>query len=214
MKGISNKKNEKSIGFKDQPIYDENPFIIDVMGEIKVKHKNQFMSPVPYNKNKTEVLMVNSDSGEIEGHTAFMRHHEVDQDKFTKLYINQLAVLWDLNKTSIRVFTYILSCLKPMQDYVLFDYNDCMKFCGYKTNGSVYDGLFNLIKTGIIAKSKKSYVLFINPTVVFNGNRITFINTYTKKKKQERFNNPNQVSMVENKDFDSEPGITPNKDFE
>ena len=101
-----------------------------------------------------------------------------------------------------------------MQDYVLFDYNDCMKFCGYKTNGSVYDGLFNLIKTGIIAKSKKSYVLFINPTVVFNGNRITFINTYTKKKKQERFNNPNQVSMVENKDFDSEPGITPNKDFE
>jgi len=209
MKSVS-KKNEVKVlkkkkvikTYKDEKKYEENPFIIDVMSEIKVKRKNQVMTPV--NKN-TEVMLVNSD-GEVEGHTAFMRHHEVDADKFTKLYINQLACLWDLNKTSIRVFTYILNVLKPSQDFVYFDANECIKFCGYSNLSSVYDGLLCLLSSGIIARSTKSYLFFINPTIVFNGDRITFINTYTKKKKAAVVDNPNQLSLLDmpNVSFDTE----------
>ncbi len=203
MKDVSEKTTKKAAvlikkpkldGFKHEPVYDENPFIVDTIGELKVKRKQQFVKPLNNKDYKgAEVMMVTSD-GEVQGHTAFVRHLEVDSDKFTKLYINQLACLWDLNKTAMRVFTYILNVLKPLQDHVIFDNNDCMVFCGYKNPASIYEGLYCLLQSGIIAKSNKSYKIFINPSVVFNGDRVTFINTYTKKKKIEA--DPNQTSLL------------------
>jgi hypothetical protein len=111
------------------PIYDYNPFIDDMVGELKIKRKTQILKA---SDNSNSVLLINND-GEHVGHSAFMRQLEVDEDKFAKIFISQLGALWDLKKTSLRVLTYILATVKPNTDIVYFDWKDCMEFCKLKS---------------------------------------------------------------------------------
>jgi hypothetical protein len=54
-------------------------------------------------------------------------------------------------------------------------------FCGWSTTTQVYLGLGELIKNKIIAPSVNSNLWFINPNVIFNGDRIAFIKEYKLK---------------------------------
>lgn len=179
------------------PIYKENPFINEMVGEMKIKHKKQMIRST--NKD-TEVMLVNQD-GENVGHSAFIREIQVDEDKFAKLYISQLAALWGLTKTSLKVLSYILHSLRPNEDGVYFNFEECMSFCEYKDLRSVYDGILGLINADIIARTKRNYFYYINPRIVFNGSRVTFMTTYVKKKKQLMLENPAQISLLD------QPGV-------
>lgn len=160
--------------------YSENPFIEAMLESVTPVKKVQWMKPA---NDKEVQLIVSQKSGELQGHSAFLRYIEVDEDKFAKIYLSQFASLFDLPKTSIRVFGYVLSVVKPNQDQLIFDMEDCKKYTEYKTEKSVLEGLVGLIENGIIARSNKHYKYFINPLVVFNGNRVTFAKTYIKKRK-------------------------------
>jgi len=152
-----------------------------MMGEVKIKHKTQTLRAT--NKN-TEMLLVDQD-GEARAHTAVMRRIEVDEDKFAKLYISQLAAFWDLKKPAIKVLSYILSSIKPHNDKVLFNLKECMTYCGWTGRQAAYSGLVGLLNANIIARTEDFYFYYINPAIIFNGSRITLITQYTKKKKSE-----------------------------
>lgn len=182
------------------PIYHENPFIDNMVGELKIKRKTQLLKSANKNAN---VMLINDDG--VLGHAAFMRKIEVDEDKFAKIYISQLGALWELKKTSLKVLTYILFALKPNDDKILLDWQDCMKYCQLKSPKSVFDGLLGLLNVNIIARTEKSYFYYINPAIVFNGSRVTFMTTYTKKKKE--IINANQMSLLD------QPGVVDNQEF-
>ena len=194
-------KNESPKKLTEAPIYNENPFIDNMVGELKIKRKTQVIKS---NNKDTAVMLINSDGDNI-GHSAFMRQIQVDEDKFAKIYINQLGALWDLQKTSLKVLSYILSTLKPNDDRVYFSIKECLKYCDWTGTQSVYNGLLALINANIIARTDVSHFYYINPTIVFNGSRVTFMTTYIKKKKET--NNPNQTSLLD------QPGVVDNNDF-
>ena len=60
-----------------------------------------------------------------------------------------------------------------------------MEYTGYKAKSSIFQGLGQLAANNIIARGKTDFLYFINPMVTFNGNRITFAQTYVKKKSKE-----------------------------
>lgn len=188
-------QNENPKKLSLAPIYHENPFIDNMVGELKIKRKTQLLKS---NNKDTSVMLINSDGDNV-GHSAFMRQIQVDEDKFAKIYISQLGALWDLQKTSLKVLSYILSTLKPNDDRVYFDMKDCLKYCDWTGTQSVYNGLLALINAQIIARTDKSHFYYINPSIVFNGSRVTFMTTYIKKKKETV--NVNQKSLIENTDF-------------
>jgi hypothetical protein len=179
------------------PKFEENPFITGAIEKVRENTvtKKQFIK----GDKGVENLIVNQD-GEITGMSAFMRIVEVDEDKFAKLYLSQLAVLWDLPNSAIKVFSYILNGLKPNNDSIYFKLQKCMEYTGYKSHPSVHQGLSALIDVGIIARSEDENWYFINPLIVFNGNRVSFVKTYVKKKKGEGLN-PNQISLLD------QPGV-------
>lgn len=164
-----------------QAEFEENPFVERAIEDIKIVQKTQLIRP---QSNKEIQLIVNSGTGEVAGHSAFMRYVEVDEAQFAKVYLSQFAAFWELTKPAIRVFGYILTRLKIKEDYFFFDMEDCMAYTKYTHRNNVLTGLACLIECGIIARSTKSYKYFINPLVVFNGNRVTFAKTYIKKKKE------------------------------
>lgn len=161
--------------------FKENPFVERAIEDITIVKKMQFVTP----KDKNEIQMIVSQSGEVEGQTAFLRYVEVDEERFAKLYLSQLASFWELSKPAIRVFSYMLSILKPKQDSFILRMDECLEYTGYKHRKDVNNGLSVLIESKIIARSNYEFEYFINPLVVFNGDRVTFAKTYVKKKKMD-----------------------------
>lgn len=199
------KENElEVVHFKkvtDFPKNTENPFLKEMVEEIEPGTKRKMITP----SNKELVQTVyNGQSGEFIGHTAFMQYVEVDEKQFAKLYLSNIAAFWDLNKSSIRVFSYIMSNIKPNQDKIYFILEECIEFTGYKSKTMIFSGLASLLENKIIARGRASFEFYINPLVVFNGNRITFAKTYIKKKLREK--NDDQLDLfgdMERRNFKS-----------
>lgn len=170
---------------------DTNPFveaaIERVNGHIAKKYKTAG------NTDQKAILQaVDPATGEYLGHTSFIRQIEVDEDKFTKVYLSQFSAFWDLGKQAIRVFGYIMKQLIPKQDMFSFFIKECMEDTGYKTHKPIYQGLSDLLEANIIARGPSDSHYFINPLIAFNGDRVTYAKTYVKRKKKP---DPDQIDM-------------------
>jgi hypothetical protein len=181
------------------PQFEENPFVevaIQQIDDNTVK-KTQFI-----NGNKgVENLVINQD-GEVIAQSKFVRFIEVDEERFAKLYLSQFETFWELSKTAIRVFGYIVNNLIPNKDVVYIDMQDILKYTNYKEEKSIYKGIAELVNAGIIARSTSFIKYFINPMVFFNGDRITFATTYIRQKqltkgKKKKYNDPNQLNLLD-----------------
>lgn len=168
-----------------------NPFIEKAIDDVQISRKYKSASGTD---QRAILHAVNPETGELLGHTTFIRQIEVDEERFTKLYLSQFESFWDLPKNSIRVFGYIMSKMKPKNDKVEFRLSECMEVTKYSTKKPIYEGLAALIASGIIARGYNEYVYFINPLVAFNGDRVSYIKTYIKKKRGIK--DPNQLSLV------------------
>jgi len=182
---------------KKYEAFKENPFVEQAIQDIKIIQKTQ----VVRSKNRDEIQLIVNSSGEVEGHTAFMKFVEVDEEQFAKVYLSQFTAFWELSKPAIRVFGFIINVLKPKQDEFFLEMTKCLDYTKYKHPKDVLSGISALIECGIIARSDSHFKYFINPMVVFNGDRVSFAKTYIKRKKIQA---SAQLSM-----FDKHEDVTP-----
>lgn len=190
----------------------ENPFLKEAVQQVQNNIVKKYKVATKTGQNAI-LQAIDPNTGEMVGHTQFVRQIEVDEEEFAKIYLSNFSAFFDLKLQAIRVFGYILKQLTPNKDEFLFLIDDCMKYTNYKSDTSIRIGLTSLLKANIIARGKIDVLYYINPMVAFNGNRITFAQTYVKKKKNETLKN--QVSI----DFDNPeepyklPNIEPTKAF-
>jgi hypothetical protein len=169
---------KKVTGFEK---FRENPFVEKAVEDIKIVKKTQVVRA----RDRGEIQMIVSDAGVVEGYTQFLRFIEVEEAQFAKVYLSQFSAFWELSKPAIRVFGYIINILKPKSDSFILRMEPCLAYTRYKHRKDVMTGISSLIESGIIARSEYSDEYFINPLVVFNGDRVTFAKTYIKKKVQK-----------------------------
>jgi hypothetical protein len=174
-------KNKK---FSEFPNNRENPFMKEAVEQIGQSVVKKYRSSTGTSRNAI-LHAVDTNTGEIRGHTAFIRQIEVDEQEFVKFYLREFKAFCGLSEKAMKIFNYILNQLKPNSDEFLFIMADCMEETGYKTKPSIYSGLTELIQSEVIAKGKTDILYFINPMMIFNGNRLTFARTYVKKTKEK-----------------------------
>lgn len=180
------------IKLTNQQMFTENPFVEKAIEQINENTKKTYRW---LKGNKLVQQYAENEEGKIIAHAAFVQQVEVDETQFAKLYLSQLGVFFDLPKTALRVFTYILNSLQPKSDRVFINLREALKYTGYKDENSIISGLAILCDKGFIARSEVHYMYFINPMVFFNGNRITFAKTYIRKREKALKNDPNQLSF-------------------
>lgn len=129
----------------------------------------------------TKDVLIDSDTGEVLGKTVLHRYKEVDKTQFVKLFVGEVSALFELSKPGLKVFGYVLESLPINKGEIYLHIPDLMEYCGYKTKRQAYKGLGELIFNKIIAMSTKPSVWYINPAIVFNGDRIAFIKEYRLK---------------------------------
>lgn len=155
----------------DHVVNSDNPFIEELF-KMEISSKKRYIA------GKSPSMIVNNDTGEVQGHQVFALHEKYDKSEFTKIFRAGLMGMFNLSKAGIKVFAFIADSVKPNQGYVYFEIDDCREFTGYKSNTPVLSGVSELIEHGFIARSEKYYKYFINPNMFFNGNRFTFIKSY------------------------------------
>ena len=176
-----------------------NPFLEKALE--KINSNIVAKTKMTRNSGESAILRaVDEKTGEILGHTAFIRQIEVDEEQFAKLYLSQFSAFWELSKAAIRVFSYFLTQLRPNHDVVYFNIDECLEHTKYKSKQPIYDGLVSLCQNEIIARGWSDVVYYINPMCVFNGSRVTFAKTYVRKKQKEVDKNQLCLSLFTDED--------------
>lgn len=193
---MGNSKNKKNSPYslKSYKSNKENPFMNEALDIINSNVVKRYKNST--NTGEKAILKAVDDNGEVLGHTSFVRQIEVDEEKFAKLYLSNFSAFWDLKNQAIKVFGYIMTKLQPKQDMFIFLHDECMKHTGYKSKNSIWIGLGSLVENGIIARGPADSLYFINPMVVFNGDRVTFAKTYVKKRKSKEID-PAQTNILD-----------------
>lgn len=175
---------EKSTGispanFSDIPKQNKNPFIEGV-----VKHIKDSKFRVSAYKERSDFAIVDTNTGELKDtYNTIYTKRKVDLQKYNKLYLSNLRILFELNKNSQMVLDYIYTRIEKNKDYIFFSMSDCKEHTSYKDNKSIYSGLKELIDKEFIAKTEEPYRFWINPDIMFNGDRLIIINEFVKDQK-------------------------------
>lgn len=154
--------------------YEENPFI---QGGVLIMKKGK----TTVIAGSTKKVLIDTESGEMEGVALLHRFKEVDRDQFVKLYLGEVKSLFDLSRTGLKAFAYVLSCMRINDAEIYLNVNSMVKFCEWTTTAQAYRGIGELIANNIIAPSIRANLWYINPNVIFNGDRIAFIKEYRLK---------------------------------
>lgn len=192
-------KKKQLVKLSDFEKNKENPFLKQALEEINHNVIKKYKTATKTGQ-KAILQAIDPNTGEVVGHTQFIRQIEVDEQQFAKFYLSNFSAFFDLKPSAIRVFGYILEQLTPNRDDFIFWIDEAMEKTGYKNKSSVYEGLASLVANEVIARGKSDNHYFINPMIVFNGNRITFAKTYIKKKKKLKIEDKNQMKIQ----FDNE----------
>ena len=187
-------KNKKALTLSDFEKNKENPFLKEAIEQIQSNIVKRYKNTSGTSKNAI-LQAVNSD-GELVGHTSFVQQIELDDQQFTKIYLSGFSAFHNLKNQGIRVFGYIMTKLTPKQDMFIFLKDECLEHTGYKSEKSIFIGLGSLVENNIIARGPADNLYFINPMVIFNGDRVSFTKTYVKKQKTMQID-PNQINLLD-----------------
>lgn len=165
--------------------FERNPFIFEdtdkavLKLEIPTKTKKKIVG-------NTDIVPTDVHTGDVVGGNFLWVNKTVDEEQFAKIYIKEISNLFNLTKTGLRALSFVLSKLEPNKDLVYIYYPDMQKYCSWTVRKTCNTGLKELLTAKIIAPSLHPGFWFINPNVVFNGNRLTLVTNYTKKGTNEQ----------------------------
>lgn len=166
------KGDRKSL--RDYPTNRENPYMDGLM--IKTKEQT-----VAFGTNKHKRI-INTDTSELDEDTLLISiRKQVDKEHFVKLYPGVIKELFELSKSAFKVFCYILSIVE-FKDLFILEIEACKRFCSYKSVDPIYDGVIELIEHRIIAKGPIAATYFINPSVIYKGDRVVLLTEYHRQR--------------------------------
>ena len=101
---------------------------------------------------------------------------------YTEKDVNKESVDLKVSATGKRILKFIFDYLGVKDNKVIITTECCMKSCGFKNRKSVRDGIIELLDKNILTRSSVKYRYWVNPIVMFNGDRIEFIREYRYEK--------------------------------
>lgn len=175
--------------------YKENPFLNGL--NITTKGKQVKVTPLGSNKDN---IVVNQSTGEVQG-THVVSYKQVDDKEFVKLFTGNIALIFDLSSSGRKAFDMLLHVVQKeairkdlvyIDDEVRADFTEEHKV--KLATSTMYRGLENLVEKKILARSTRTNHYFINPSMIFNGDRLAFTKVIERKKES---NKEKQVDIEE-----------------
>lgn len=174
--------------YKGRNIYADNPFVGPERFALTVRNDLKLVAAsVSININDQE----QTTTGVIG------RIQDVDTEQFVKIYTSNVACLFELNTTAQRTLIAVFMAVQRQakdKSEIYLSYNEALQYyveLEYPENKipskkTFYRGLGLLINDGFLAAAARGeHWYWINPSIIFNGDRVRFVQEYrlTKRKK-------------------------------
>ena len=136
-----------------------------------------------YEINDRNISVVNEDTGDrLSEVTVMSTYHKVDNAKFCKLYESGLQSIFELTSPGMKVLKVVLQQImkKPGTDEIGLSYlmvKDDMKQSTYTR------GVKELVEAKLMVAAFMPARWFINPAIIFNGDRLTLTARYEREGK-------------------------------
>lgn len=187
---------EKYVKLTDFEKFEENPFMPALIQDMAVRNKKQYLRSDNGNKS---MVVVHDDSQTPLAQTGFFKIEEVDQSQFVKIFVSSIAEQKELTTQGRNLMFYFMTIMRPGSDTVRVRIEEALKFLDYKAKRSYFMGVANLLERKIIARTKYDDEFYINPLIMFNGDRIVTAKIYVRKKSEaaKRLANEAQLDIFD-----------------
>lgn len=156
-------------------LYEKNPFMLEM--ETKTRR---------ITNKRGDMMLVNSETGEIQSSIAgFWEAEEVDATKFVKLFVKGVKALKELTGAGTKVFEVLYLRVQSSvgKDQVYMSFAAVDQVLTPMSNPTYDRGMRELIEKGFIAATPMQGIYWLNPSFVFNGDRLAFVKEYRIKQK-------------------------------
>lgn len=156
--------------------YSDTPFTnLTGMGTAFVRPDEELLRPV-YGMDSMPKKVKDTETGmDLQGGVKYWgKERVIDRRQYAKVYIEfiDLVVTEGLSMAGIKMLFFVLRMLKPGKNIVRFNIKVARRVTGYKSDKSVYEGLVDLIKIGVLARKEGSNEDFwCNHEFVWRGSR-------------------------------------------
>ncbi len=153
-------------------LYEKNPFMVDMTTRTRrVTNK------------RGDMMLVNSSTGEIQSQVAgFWEAEEVDATKFVKLFVKGVKALKELTGAGTKVFEVLYLRVQQTigSDRVLMAWSEVDQALTPMSESTYMRGMRELIEKDFIAATPTQGMYWLNPSFVWNGDRLAFLQEYRK----------------------------------
>lgn len=168
--------------------YKTNPFLSDLV--VNLREKQVRLGPL----GRDSHILVNESTGIKQG-THLVTYRHVDSEQFLKLFTRNIALTFDLTSPGIKAFNVLCWAVQAgalAKDEVALDSIALEDFLvAHKGRtpplkdvsiATFKRGLAELETAKLIAKTVRKGRYFVNPSFVFNGDRVAFTTVIERKR--------------------------------
>lgn len=153
-------------------LYEKNPFMV----ELKTRTRR-------VTNKRGDMMLVSTETGEIQSSIAgFWEAEEVDSTKFVKLFVQGVKALRELTNAGTKVFEVLYFRVQEAigKDQIYIAFNSVDQALTPMSHSTYKRGLSELIEKGFIAAMPSQGLYWLNPSYVWNGDRLAFVKEYRK----------------------------------
>lgn len=140
-------------------------------------------------------LQITDESGDDVSAGVIGKIQTVDTELFIKLYTKNVGLLFDLPSSAQKALVSVFCAVQDKKDsaeiylpyHMAKEIYEKLNIEKIPSQTTFFRGISHLIKTGFLAGNYKGEGWYwINPALLFNGDRVRFVNEYRLKRKKER----------------------------
>jgi hypothetical protein len=182
---------------RGKPIYSDNPFLSRFI--LSTKPKSLTIAG--------NLDVIAHHTGEKVGEGSITQYTQVDEQEFIKVYTTNIKHMFSLSSAGSRMLAVLLKVVQLEaigKDEVLFTYPIVAKVFKEVSGRALskptyYRSIDELMEYSFIAESSRSPgIYYINPALIFNGDRVRFIKEYQLKPRfqQTKKELENQIDVM------------------
>ena len=168
--------DEKPVTLSTAQRHRINPFMNEA--KVEVKGKKRF-----YSIGVRGDLHVDGATGEVRGTVEHRYVRMVDDAQFTKVFASGAAAIYQLGTNGRTVLWYLMGVVQqnPSTDRIYLSFMDAAEEPFHISKATFYRGMAELIDRQFIAPSVSPNMFFLNPMMIFNGDRFAFVQEFVKR---------------------------------
>ena len=161
-------------GVRRAVAHKENPFIRGSLVQIKGRKKNYSVA--------SGAMTLTDSKGQVQGTVQHSITRIVDDSQFVKVFADGVSGMYDLGRSGSKVFRFLFDEVQKNknQDRIYLYFMDALEDPWKIPKTTFFKGLAELLTKGFLAKSSNPNMFFLNPAMMWNGDRFKFVQEYQR----------------------------------